>query len=132
MRTKSILKQVFVIAIFILGGALFSVADPLPGMEPICFQVGWHDISNAHGERPRGTVNLPSACLDDHTLFIYGEHPDYMLYLIDTSDEGSDVVYQVFVPASVSTIVLPVTLTGTYELQLYDDGEYYYYSEIDL
>ena len=132
MRTKSILKRVLLVAIFILGGSLFSFADPLPGLGPISFQVGWSDPSNAHGERPRGTVNPPSACLDDHTLFINGEHSDYTLYIVDTSGEETDVVYQVYVPANVSAVVLPATLVGTYELQLYDGGEFYYYSEIEL
>lgn len=35
MRIKSVFKRVLVLAIFILEGALFSVADPLPSMEPI-------------------------------------------------------------------------------------------------
>ena len=132
MRTKSILKRVLLVAIFILGGSLFSFADPLPGLGPISFQVGWSDPSNAHGEFPRGTVNPPSACLDDHTLYLYGEHSDYTLYLVYTSGEEPDVVYQVYVPANVSAVVLPATLVGTYELQLYDGGEFYYYSEIEL
>jgi hypothetical protein len=132
MRSKSIFKRLMLVAILILGGTLFSVADPLPSLEPIVFQLGKHDPTNANGERPRGTVNPPSACLDDHTLYISGEHSDYMLYLVDTSGEEPDVVYQVYVPANVSAVVLPATLAGTYELQLYDGGEYYFYSEIEL
>ena len=131
MRTKCILK-VLVVAVFILGGTLFSAADPLTVMEPISFQVGWHDHSNAHGELPRGTINPPSACLDDHTLYLYGEHSDYTLYLVDTSGEETNVVYQVYVPTNVNVVVLPATLVGTYELQLYNGGEFYYYSEIEL
>ena len=34
MRTKCILK-VLVVAVFILGGTLFSAADPLTVMEPV-------------------------------------------------------------------------------------------------
>ncbi len=132
MRTKSIIKRVLLVAIFILGGSLFSFADTLSGLEPISFQVGFHDPTNAHGELPRGTVNPPSACLDDHTLYLYGEHSDYTLYLVDTSGEEPNVVYQVYVPANVSAVVLPATLVGTYELQLYGGGEFYYYSEIEL
>lgn len=132
MRIKSLFKRVLVLAIFILEGALFSVADPLPSMEPIIFQLGKHDPTNAHGGFPRGTANPPSACLDDHTLYINGEHSDYTLYLVDTSGEEPDVVYQVYVPANVSAVILPATLSGTYELQLYDGGEYYFYSEIEL
>ena len=55
-----------------------------------------------------------------------------MLYLVDTTGEEPVVIYQVYVPANVNTVILPATLAGTYELQLYDGGEYYYYSEIEL
>ena len=85
--------------------------------------------NNGH---PRGPITPPSAGLDDHTLYIYGEHPAYTLYLVDTSGDEPDVVYQVSVPANVGTIYLPTTLVGTFELQLYGGGEYYFYSEIEL
>ena len=55
-----------------------------------------------------------------------------MLYLVDNSGEEPDLVYQVFVPANVGVVYLPATLTGTYELQLYEGGAYYFYSEIEL
>lgn len=126
------LLKAFLLTVVFLGGAIFSFADPLPGSVPIILQVGWNDPTTGSGERPRSPINPPSACLDDHTLYISGEHSDYTLYLVDTSGEEPDVVYQVYVPANVSAVVLPATLAGTYELQLYDGGEFYYYSEIEL
>lgn len=90
------------------------------------------DPTSMSGDHPRSPINPPSAGLDDHTLYIYGEHPAYMLYLVDTTGEEPDLVYQVCVPANVGVVYLPTTLTGTFELQLYDGGEYYFYSEIEL
>ena len=113
-------------------GQFFLFADPSSGSVPIILQVGWNDPTTGSGERPRSPINPPSASLDDHTLYINSEHPAYTLCLIDTSGEETDVVYQIYVPANVSAVVLPATLVGTYELQLYDGGEYYYYSEIEL
>lgn len=126
------LLKAFLLTVAFLGGAIFSFADPLPGSVPIILQVGWNDPTTGSGERPRSPINPPSASLDDHTLYINSEHPAYTLCLIDTSGEETDVVYQIYVPANVSAVVLPATLVGTYELQLYDGGEYYYYSEIEL
>lgn len=82
--------------------------------------------------RPRGPILLPEASIDGHTLYIEGGHPAYELYLVDNSGETPDVVYQVTVPANVGVVYLPYTLSGSYELQLYDGGAYYFYSEIEL
>jgi len=123
-------KILSIVAFLLLGMTLFAQVPSQ--VTELTFQVGISDPTKTHGELPRGTVNPPSACLDDHTLFINGEHSDYTLYLVDTSGEEPDVVYQVYVPANVSAVVLPATLAGTYELQLYDGGEFYYYSEIEL
>ena len=132
MNSLNNLIKALMLAMVILGGTSFSMADPLPGDDPIIFEVGITDITEASGERPRNPINPPSAYLDDHTLYINGEHPGYMLYLVDNSGEEPDLVYQVFVPANVGVVYLPATLTGTYELQLYDGGTYYFYSEIEL
>lgn len=101
-------------------------------VEDLNLQVGIIKEGTIQGERPRNPVIPPSASLDDHTLYINSEHPAYMLYIVDTTGEEPDAVYQVYVPANVSTVVLPATLIGTYELQLYDGGYYYFYSEIEL
>ena len=123
-------KILSIVAFLLLGMALYAQVPSL--VTELTFQVGFSDPTQASGEFPRGTVNPPSTCLDDHTLYISGEHSDYTLYLVDTSGDEPDVVYQVYIPANVCVVVLPTTLTGTYELQLYDGGEFYYYSEIEL
>ncbi len=119
-----------VVLLLFLGGAVFA-QDP-SHVSNLDFQVGITNPTGSLGELPRTPVNPPSASLDDHTLYINSEHPAYMLYIVDTTGEEPDAVYQVYVPANVSTVVLPATLIGTYELQLYDGGYYYFYSEIEL
>lgn len=115
----------------IVGGAVFA-QNPSHVTE-LDFQCGKvNDPTGISGERPRNSVNPPSACLDDHTLYINSEHPDYMLYIVDTTGDEPNVIYQVYVPANVYVVVLPATLSGSYELQLYYGSQYYYYSEIDL
>ncbi len=92
---------------------------------------GGHPGGNGAGH-PRGPVVVPEASLDGYTLYIEGDHPAYELYLVDCNAEEPDVVYQITVPANVSVVYLPYTLSGSYELQLYDGGAYYFYSEIEL
>ena len=123
----------FILSVCLMAvcGALFAQSNS-NGLD-ISFQIGKVDNpTNVLGGHPRNPINPPSAYLDDHTLYINGEHPGYMLYLVDNSGEEPDLVYQVFVPASVGVVYLPATLTGIYELQLYDGGNYYFYSEIEL
>ena len=126
------MKKFFSILAFLLlvGGAVFAQAPS--DVTQLTFQVGFTNPTGSSGERPRSPINPPSASLDDHTLYINSEHPAYTLYLVDTTGEEPDVVYQVYVPANVNAVVLPSTLSGTYELQLYDGGDYYFYSDIEL
>ena len=100
--------------------------------DPIQFSVARHDPSMGLGSLPRTPINPPSASLDDHTFYINGEHSGYTLYLIDNSGDEPDVVYQVVIPAGVNAVVLPATLSGTYELQLHNGGAFYFYAEIEL
>ena len=92
---------------------------------------GENNNGNGTGH-PRGPILMPEASIDGYTLYIEGDHPAYELYLVDTTGEEPDVVYQITVPANVNVVYLPATFTGTFELQLYDGGEYYFYSEIEL
>ena len=124
-------KILSIAALLLLVGVAAFAQDP-SNVTELTFQVGITDPTLAHGERPRNLINPPSASLDDHTLYINSEHPAYTLYLVDTTGEEPVVVYQVCIPANVNVVILPSPLSGTYELQLYDGGDYYFYSEIEL
>lgn len=132
MKRINRVLRVLMVVIVILGGTLFSMADPLPGSVCINFRVGIYDPTTGHGGIPRSPINPPSASIDGYTLYMEGDHPAYELYLVDTTGEEPDVVYQITVPANVNVVYLPATFTGTFELQLYDGGEYYFYSKIEL
>ena len=70
MNSLNNLIKSLMLAMVILGGTSFSMADPLPGDDPIIFELGRHDPTIAHGDYPRNPINPPSAYLDDHTLYI--------------------------------------------------------------
>lgn len=65
-------------------------------------------------EKPaRGPVAIPSLTLDGYTLYIYSDHPDCTVQLVDSDD----VVFELHVPAGTTTIQLP-NYTGRYRLNL--------------
>ena len=81
------------------------------------------------GNHPlRDQMNVPMVYIDGYTLILEGEHPDYMLQLVDSND---DVVYSVFVPAGTTTVFLPSTYVGGYTLQLLW-GDWMFYGWIQL
>lgn len=67
----------------------------------------------------RTPVRPPVVYLDDYTLS-FGSHADYTLQVVSLDDET--VVYDAYVPGSVSEAQLPSYLAGEYELRLYTDS----------
>lgn len=78
---------------------------------------------------PKSPTDPPQATLDGHVLTFTTSHADFVLTLLD---EDGDEAYTVFVPAATTTVVLPSTLTGLFELQLYPGGSYYFSGDIVL
>ena len=72
------------------------------------------EIGNAPS---RGPIFIPSASIDDHTFYINGSHPDYVLQVVDPDDE-ENVIYEVLMPTGVNSVVLPSSLVGEYVIQL--------------
>ena len=82
-------------------------------------------IGHGHGKSP---MRPPVVYIEDHTLSFVVDHPDYELTI---KDEDGEVVYSTFVAEGTTTIVLPSTLSGDYEIRFVDDT-YYYYGYIEL
>ena len=78
--------------------------------------------------KPKSPVQPPEVYLDGHTLYIASSHADYTLVVEDTDETE---VYQTSVPSSVSTVVLPSSLSGTYILKLETDT-FVFEGEIEL
>ena len=106
-----------------LGGIMFTTAETVP----LC--VGFDDTSGTMPDLPRTPIACPHVSLDGHTLYLYSVGYDLTLVLVD---EEENVVYTTFIPANTSSVVLPATLSGDYEIQLYPGGDYYFYGWIEL
>ena len=77
---------------------------------------------------PRSPIYIPTASLDGHTFYINGGHADFLVQLLDEDD---NVAYQTVMPSDVGSIVLPSTLSGTYQIQLLW-GDWMLYGWINL
>jgi len=78
---------------------------------------------------PKSPVQSPTVSIDGRTLYLYDIGYDLTLRLVDEND---NVVYTVFVPAGTTSVVLTSTFTGSFELQLFPGGLYYFVSDITL
>ena len=68
----------------------------------------------------------PKVSQDGHTLYFNNVGYDLTLVLLDDEE---DEVYAAIIPAGKMTVTLPSSLSGTYELQLYPGGNYYFFSD---
>ncbi len=70
---------------------------------------------------------FPTVWQDGYELEIDTPHDEYVLNIVS----GTTIVYSTVVYSTVSMVVLPATLSGTYELQLIQ-GNLCFYGDIDL
>lgn len=83
---------------------------------------------STHGGNGKSPACLWYITQDGNVLTMSATPCDYTLNLYD---EDGEVVYSVFVPAGTTMIVLPSTLSGSFELR-FETDTYYYYGYIDL
>jgi len=118
-------KIVAVLMLFMAVG----VTNVLAGEQgdPLDLEVKIIDDKPTQPENPRTPVLIPTVWQDGYELEIETPHAEYVLNIVS----GTTVVYTVVVPANVSLVVLPATLSGTYELQLIQ-GDLCFYGDIEL
>ncbi len=103
--------------LLITGGAkVFSA--------PVDLSVGFVDPKPLMPGSSKSPILIPGIDLTDGIITFQESHPDYTLSLID---EDGDVVFQTVVPTAVTTVTLPSSLSGNYELRLYPDGSSIYF-----
>lgn len=90
-------------------------------------QVGYIDPSIT-STVPKTPIVPPFISLDDHTLYFDTPCDSCTLNIVDENDM---VVYTLVIPTGTTSLVLPSTLSGEYELQIIC-GYYLFYGKIDL
>lgn len=87
------------------------------------------DINPTNPDIPhKGLVEIPSISLDNHTLYFDTPCDGCTLNIVDSNNV---VVYTIVIPTGTTSLVLPATLFGEYELQIIC-GNYLFYGKIDL
>ena len=77
---------------------------------------------------PKTPVLMPHLWQNGYLLDFHGTHADYVLRIVDTSN---NVVYMVVVPSLQTQVWLPTTLSGTYRIELLS-GSLLFYGYITL
>lgn len=99
--------------LFLFGALILSTS--VSAQELVLLTVSIIDeqpISHGH---PRSPEETPIVYIDDYTLLFEVNHPEYVLNI---KDENDNVVYSTVVSSTQTQVVLPSTLSGTYEIQL--------------
>lgn len=98
-------------------------ADPAP----LNFQLSIIDHTNGGG-RHRTPVLSPSVSIEEYTLYFDTPCDGCELRIVD---EDGDIVYSTTIPSSCSSLDLPSTLSGDFELQIIQ-GNFCFYAGIQL
>ena len=118
-------KIVALLMLFLVVGGANLYAN-IQG-NPLELEVRDIDDKPIHSGDPKTPILIPTVWQDGYDLEIEAPHAEYVLNIVS----GTTVVYSVVVPETVSLVVLPATLSGTYELQLIQ-GNLCFYGDIDL
>ncbi len=95
---------------------------------PVELQTSEIDPTQNHGGTPKSPITPPSISLDGHTLYFDTPCDGCTLNIVDSNGV---VVYTTVIPTGTTSLVLPATLSGEYELQIIC-GNYLFYGTIDL
>lgn len=120
------MKKLLILSLLIL---LMSASAMAGEGEFIHFTLHYEDnmpVSNDHG---RPSIEVPLVYIEDYTLSFEANHPDYVLII---RDEDGSVVYSTMVYSAQTTVILPSTLSGDYEIQLDFGGSYIFVGQIAL
>lgn len=119
-----------VILFLLFGMVSMAMMSFIPmSSHPLDLSVGIIKIKPGGTVMPRTPIYPPVIGMEERSLYFETDHPVFTLVLID---EDGEVTYQVNVPSVISEIDIPNSLTGEYELQLYDGSNFYYYCGITL
>lgn len=92
------------------------------------FDVTFEDPNQDQPDFPRSPILIPEVSIEDYTLYFNTPCDGCTLRLVDAD---GNTAYSTIVPTSCASLVMPSTLSGTYELQIIS-GNLCFYTEIEL
>lgn len=122
------MKRIICYFLFVLSIAVITTGYTNDNVICIDFSVGYVDPSTGYPDPHKGPTVIPSVSIDDHTLYFGTPCDGCTLNVVDSNDV---VVYTTVIPVGATSLVLPSTLSGEYELQIIQ-GNYCFYGPITL
>ena len=122
MTKKSII--ISLLAAMLTLGNVSVYANP----DMIDLGVGVVDPENGSLGGQKIPITIPEISLENHTLYFYTPCDGCTLRLLDEND---NVVYSTVIPTNTTSLVLPSTLSGEYEIQIIQ-GNICFYGYINL
>lgn len=123
MKKTKIFYSFFLVAVLTLSSARVSA---LPA--EVILSVDIIDPTDETNNPHRGPVLIPEVSIDSYTLLFMTPCDGCLLRIVNEDDE---VVYSTIIPFGTDTLVLPSSLSGSYELQIIR-GNYVFYGDISL
>ena len=126
MKTK-----LFTLMMMFFAASLNVMADGEFELLNLSIQNPVHNDDNTNegaGAHPKSPVQIPEVYLDGHTLSFDAAIEGCEVRLLD---EYENVIFADFIEESQTSLILPSTLTGTFELQIIR-GSITFYCEIEL
>lgn len=121
-------KTIFMLIAISIMAFSASTYAAVNTVDPIPLEGGIIDPTNDNDGPHKGPVQVPEVSLDDHTLYFFTPCDGCTLNLVDENDV---VVYTLVIPAGTTSLALPATLSGYFELQIIR-GNYCFWGEITL
>ena len=123
------IKRFCLLFVFFCGMSTMFADPILPGgMVQLVLNVKPIKIGGEHTLHPKSPVLAPCVYQDGNQLTFDAAIEGCIVQLVD---ENEDVVFSDSIEENQTSLVLPSTLTGTYELQIIQ-GDYMFYCEIEL
>jgi hypothetical protein len=121
------MKKKSLIVLFLMV-ALLPLSSVSVMARTINFNVGYEDPQNPKDDDKRTLTLVPEVDLEDYTLTFYTPCDGCVLRLVDEND---NVVYSTIISTGTTSLVLPSSLSGDYEIQIIQ-GNTYFYGDISL
>jgi hypothetical protein len=123
MKRTALIVLSLVVAMLSFSNVRVS-ADPVG----VPLEVGYVDPSDDQDGPGRGPVLVPEVSIEGYTL-LFGTNCDGSILRL--LDEDGYAVYSTVIPTGTTTLPLPISLSGEYEIQIIQ-GQWCFYGWIEL
>lgn len=111
-----------------LLAAMLTLGNVSVYAEPESIDLQYYDPDYGNDDEQKTSITVPDIGLENHTLYFYTPCDGCILRLLDEND---NVVYSTVIATGTTSLVLPSTLSGEYEIQIIQ-GNICFYGYINL